>query len=95
MNKHHDNGTHRVVSHLADLLESRQMTLVHLATLTGITVANLSVLKNDRARAIRFTTLTAICDALGCQPGDVLEVHGTRATSQGRMTTSLSRSRTI
>ena len=76
MNEHDDNGTHRVVSHLADLLESRQMTLVQLATLTGITVANLSVLKNDRARAIRFTTLTAICDALGCQPGDVLEVHG-------------------
>ncbi len=87
MNAHDDNGTHRVVSHLADLLESRQMTLVQLATLTGITVANLSVLKNDRARAIRFTTLTAICDALGCQPGDVFEVHGTRATSQSRMTT--------
>lgn len=81
MNEHDDNGTHRVVSHLADLLRSRQMTLVQLATLTGITVANLSVLKNDRARAIRFTTLTAICDALGCQPGDVLEVHGIRAAS--------------
>ena len=87
MKKRHDNGTHRVVSHLADLLESRHLTLVQLAALTGITVANLSVLKNDHARAIRFTTLTAICDALGCQPGDVLEVHGIRATSQDRMTT--------
>jgi putative transcriptional regulator len=87
VNERNDNGTHRVVSHLADLLDSRQMTLVQLATRTGITVANLSVLKNDHARAIRFTTLTAICDALGCQPGDVLAVHGSRATTPGRMTT--------
>nr|WP_255502259.1 helix-turn-helix domain-containing protein [Cellulomonas sp. JH27-2] len=56
------------------LLEARGMTLVQLAELTGITVANLSVLKNGRARAIRFTTLTAVCDALRCQPGDVLAV---------------------
>ncbi|NMM16627.1 MAG: helix-turn-helix domain-containing protein [Cellulomonas sp.] len=50
------------------------MTLVQLAALSGITVANLSVLKNGRARAIRFSTLTAICDVLACQPGDMLEV---------------------
>lgn len=81
MNERDDSDAHRVVSHLADLLDSRQMTLVHLATLTGITVANLSVLKNDRARAIRFTTLTAICDALECQPGDVLEVRSARGTT--------------
>ena len=48
------------------------MTLVQLSKLTGVTVAKLSVLKNDRARAIRFTTLTAICTALVCEPGDVL-----------------------
>lgn len=65
---------HRVVSHLGALLEERGMTLVQLAQLTGVTVANLSVLKNGRARAIRYTTLTAVCDALGCQPGDLLTV---------------------
>ena len=48
------------------------MTSVQLSKLTGVTVANLSVPKNDRARAIRFTTLTAICTALVCEPGDVL-----------------------
>jgi putative transcriptional regulator len=50
------------------------MTLVELAHRTGVTVANLSVLKNDRARAVRFSTLTAICHALDCQPGDLLSV---------------------
>lgn len=69
-----DATTHRVVSHLGELLDARNMTLVQLAALSGITVANLSVLKNGRARAIRFSTLTAVCDVLGCQPGDVLEV---------------------
>ncbi|MGV8979351.1 MAG: helix-turn-helix domain-containing protein [Cellulomonas sp.] len=63
---------HRITCHLGPLLEARGMTLVQLSELTGVTVANLSVLKNDRARAIRFTTLTAICSALGCDPGDVL-----------------------
>lgn len=63
---------HRVVSHLGALLDARGLTLVQLAALTGVTVANLSVLKNGRARAIRFSTLTAVCDALGCSPGDVL-----------------------
>lgn len=64
----------RVVSHLGELLEDRGLTLVQLASLTGVTVANLSVLKNGRARAIRFSTLTAICDALHCRPGDVLDI---------------------
>jgi putative transcriptional regulator len=62
------------VSRLGDLLDARGMTLVQLAALSGITVANLSVLKNGHARAIRFSTLTAVCDVLGCQPGDVLVV---------------------
>jgi putative transcriptional regulator len=69
-----DHEPHRVVCHLGRLLEERDLTLVQLAAMTGVTVANLSVLKNDRARATRFTTLTAICDALECQPGDLLEV---------------------
>ncbi len=67
-------GDHRVVVRLDRLLEERGMTLAELADRVGITVVNLSVLKNGRARAVRFNTLTAICDVLGCQPGDVLEV---------------------
>ncbi|MGV8979087.1 MAG: helix-turn-helix domain-containing protein [Cellulomonas sp.] len=71
---------HRVVCHLARLLDQRGMTLVELAARTDITVVNLSVLKNDRARAIRFTTLTALCDALGCAPGELFEVRGATRT---------------
>ncbi|MBO1751306.1 helix-turn-helix domain-containing protein [Actinotalea sp. BY-33] len=66
-----DAATHRVICHLGQLLAERDMTLVELSTRSGITVANLSVLKNDRARAVRFSTLTAVCDALGCEPGDL------------------------
>jgi putative transcriptional regulator len=47
------------------------MTLVELSAQVGVTVANLSILKNGHARALRFSTLTAICDALECQPGDL------------------------
>lgn len=65
---------HRVVCHLDALLAERGMTLTDLAQRAGITVVNLSVLKNDRARAIRFSTLTALCDALDCQPADLLTV---------------------
>jgi putative transcriptional regulator len=50
------------------------MTLRELSERVGVTVVNLSVLKNDRARAVRFSTLTAICDVLGCQPGDLFRV---------------------
>jgi putative transcriptional regulator len=66
---------HRVSCHLDRLLESRGMTLTELADRIGMSVVNLSVLKNDRARAVRFSTLTAICDVLGCQPGDVFTVR--------------------
>lgn len=66
---------HRVLCHLDLLLEDRGMTLAALADAVGVTVVNLSVLKNDRAKAIRFSTLTAICDVLGCQPGDLLSVQ--------------------
>ncbi|OIJ24139.1 helix-turn-helix domain-containing protein [Nocardioides luteus] len=67
-------GDHRVTVHLDALLEERGMTLTELADRIGITVANASILKNGRARAIRFSTLTAICDVLECQPGDILRV---------------------
>jgi putative transcriptional regulator len=62
--------------HLDTLLAERSMTLTELSELVGITLVNLSVLKNGHARAIRFTTLAAICDALECQPGDVLTWRG-------------------
>ncbi len=64
----------RVHCHLDELLDDRSMTLIELADAVGITVVNLSVLKNDRAKAVRFSTLTAICDVLRCTPGDVFSV---------------------
>jgi putative transcriptional regulator len=57
---------------LDELLAERGMTLAGLAERVGITVVNLSILKNGRARAVRFSTLARLCDALGCQPGDLL-----------------------
>ncbi|MBF0672709.1 MULTISPECIES: helix-turn-helix domain-containing protein [unclassified Salinibacterium] len=59
---------------LDELLEQRGMTLTRLSELVGVSVVNLSVLKNDRARAIRFSTLTAICRALDCEVGELLVV---------------------
>lgn len=64
----------RVHCRLDELLELRAMTLTRLSEIVGVSVVNLSVLKNDRARAIRFSTLTAICDALDCSVGDLLQV---------------------
>jgi putative transcriptional regulator len=64
----------RIHCRLDELLAERGMTLTRLAELVGVTVVNLSVLKNDRARAIRFSTLTAVCDVLGCEVGDLLVV---------------------
>jgi putative transcriptional regulator len=58
---------------LDDLLHDRRMTLTELAERVDITLANLSILKTGKARAIRFSTLEAICGALDCQPGDILE----------------------
>ncbi len=57
---------------LDELLERRGMTLKALSDRVGVSVVNLSVLKNDRARAIRFSTLQAICEVLGCEIGDLL-----------------------
>jgi putative transcriptional regulator len=58
---------------LDDLLYARRMSLTELSEKIGITLANLSILKTGKARAIRFSTLDAICGALNCQPGDLLE----------------------
>ena len=68
---------HRIVCHLDRLLADRQMTLTALAQQVGLTVVNLSILKNDRAKAVRFSTLTRICDVLSCQPGDVFSMAPT------------------
>jgi len=70
-----DGPEHRVLCHLDDLLRDRGLTLTELADRVGVTVVNLSVLKNNRARAVRFSTLTSVCDALGCTPGDLFSVE--------------------
>jgi putative transcriptional regulator len=62
-----------IVVKLDELLHVRRMTLTELAERIDITLANLSILKTGKARAIRFSTLEAICEALRCQPGDLLE----------------------
>ncbi len=75
-----DDGTagHRIVCRIDQLLSARGMTLVELAERVGVSVVNLSVLKNNRARAVRFATLTALCDALDCEPGDVFVLASPR-----------------
>jgi putative transcriptional regulator len=60
---------------LDELLSERQMTLTELSARVGVTIVNLSVLKNGRARAIRCSTLARLCRALDCQPGDLLRYH--------------------
>jgi putative transcriptional regulator len=65
----------RITVKLDDLLYARRMTLTELAEKVDITLANLSILKTGKAKAIRFSTLLAICTALDCQPGDVLTVE--------------------
>jgi len=64
---------------LDDLLHDRRMTLTELADRVDLTLANLSILKTGKARAIRFSTLEAICDALACQPGDLLQFEPAQA----------------
>ena len=61
-----------IVVKLDDMLHDRRMTLTELADRVGMTLANLSILKTGKARAIRFSTLDAICEVLACQPGDIL-----------------------
>lgn len=67
-----DEGPSGVHCRLDELLEQRGMTLTQLSGMVGVSVVNLSVLKNDRARAIRYSTLAAICQALDCEIGELL-----------------------
>lgn len=70
---------HRVICHLDRVLLDRGMSLVELAEKVGVSVANLSILKNNRARAVRFSTLTALCEVLECTPGDLFTVAEERS----------------
>lgn len=72
MSPSEDDGPSGVHCRLDELLVQRGMTLTRLSEIVGVSVVNLSVLKNDRARAIRYSTLSAICRALDCEIGDLL-----------------------
>ena len=65
-----------IIINLDVMMARRKMSLTELSARVGITMANLSILKNGRARAIRFETLEKLCEALDCQPGDILEFQG-------------------
>lgn len=67
-----DDGPTGIHCRLDELLDQQGMTLTRLSELVGVSVVNLSILKNDRARAIRYSTLAAICRALNCQVGELL-----------------------
>jgi putative transcriptional regulator len=62
-----------IIINIDVMLAKRKMSVTELAEKVGITMANISVLKNGKAKAIRFSTLEAVCETLGCQPGDILE----------------------
>jgi putative transcriptional regulator len=66
-----------IIVKMDEMLHERRMTLTELSERIGITLANLSILKTGKARAVRFSTLEAICEALQCQPGDLLESRQT------------------
>ena len=65
-----------IIVNLDVMLAKRKMTLSQLSEQVDVTIANLSVLKTNKAKAVRFSTLEAICKALDCQPGDILEYSG-------------------
>lgn len=65
-----------IVINIDVMLAKRKMSVTELSERVGITMANLSILKNGKAKAIRLSTLEAICKALNCQPGDILEYEG-------------------
>jgi putative transcriptional regulator len=67
-----------IIVNVDEMLHQRRMTLTELSERIGITLANLSILKTGKARAVRFSTLEAICEALQCQPGDLLEFRRTQ-----------------
>jgi putative transcriptional regulator len=72
-----------IVINIDVMLAKRKMSVTRLAERVGITMANISVLKNGKAKAIRFSTLEAICAALECQPGDILECTASRMPPEG------------
>ena len=76
-----DGEPHGIEVHLDRLLAERGMTLTELAILVGVTNVNLSVLKNGRAKAVRFSTLGKICAVLDCQPGELLTFGHSEATA--------------
>lgn len=67
-----DSDTSAITVHLDEVLADREMTMTELADRVGLTMANMSILKTGKARAIRFSTLSAICEVLECQPADLL-----------------------
>lgn len=71
-----------IIVRLDELLHARRMTLTELATRIDITLANLSILKTGKAKAIRFSTLEAICEVLECQPGDLLAFDPTQPSRE-------------
>ena len=75
---------HAIAIHLDKLLADRGMTLTELSDRVGVSVVNLSILKNGHARAIRFSTLTRLCQALDCQPGDLLSYHSADGQAEPR-----------
>ena len=76
-----------IIINIDVMLAKRKMSVTALAEKVGITMANISVLKNGKAKAIRLSTLEAICEALECQPGDILEYNEVRFSQRksGRM----------
>lgn len=71
-----------IIVNLDIMLAKRKMSVTELSEKIGITMANISVLKNGKAKAIRFSTLDAICGALDCQPGDILEYRSDEDTDK-------------
>ena len=71
-----------IIVNLDIMLAKRKMSVTELSEKIGITMANISVLKNGKAKAIRFSTLDAICSALDCQPGDILEYRSDEDTDK-------------
>ena len=80
-----------IVINIDVMLAKRKMSVTELTEKVGITMANLSILKNGKARAIRFSTLEAICKALDCQPGDIIEYKSDEATRLADAGTSAGR----
>jgi putative transcriptional regulator len=72
-----------IVINIDVMLAKRKMSVTELAEKVGITMANISILKNGKAKAVRFSTLEAICKALDCQPGDILEFRSREITVAG------------